>query len=223
MSKTKYTGRKFYNKWLYKVTLSMPGSSIFRKFSALDEVISFCNNLTVENTPYRHQRSAFVNRENIIKLCTFLVENKDIDFSKRIETDMLDVYTNDQNFFNLISKTFEELVIHTFEPIPGQEQAMLNTSGIVTTKLPHNKYYYKVYLLPHKMKGDKESKEKFVTWVSGQSKIRISEAVKKWFIKTDWNWDRRYILIEDEQTLFMLKLRSSDVVGRVYNYQLVDK
>jgi len=51
----------------------------------------------------------------------------------------------------------------------------------------------------------------------------MSKAVKTWFIRTEWNWDRRYILVEDEQTLFMMKLRSAEVVGKTHEYQLVDK
>jgi hypothetical protein len=47
--------------------------------------------------------------------------------------------------------------------------------------------------------------------------------VQKWFLKTDWNWDRRYVLVEDEGTLLMMKLRNSDVVGTVYNYVVTDK
>jgi hypothetical protein len=42
-------------------------------------------------------------------------------------------------------------------------------------------------------------------------------------MKTEWNWDRRYVLVEDEGTLLMLKLRNPEVMGSVYNYVLSDK
>jgi hypothetical protein len=42
-------------------------------------------------------------------------------------------------------------------------------------------------------------------------------------MKTDWNWDRRYVLVEDEGTLLLMKLKNSEVVGTVYNYVIVDK
>jgi hypothetical protein len=74
------------------------------------------------------------------------------------------------------------------------------------------------------MNGDKDEKERFISWVKNQnSKIRLTNSVIKWFINTDWNWDRRYVLVEDEATLLMLKLRNSSVVGRVYNYVISDK
>jgi len=94
----------------------------------------------------------------------------------------------------------------------------------VGKKLPHNKYQFRVYLLPHKLAGDTEEKEKFINWMKTQnSKIRLTDTVIKWFMHTDWNWDRRYILVEDEPTLLMLKLRNSSVVGRIYNYVISDK
>jgi hypothetical protein len=77
--------------------------------------------------------------------------------------------------------------------------------------------------LPHKIKDRKDKKE-YVNWVSGQNnRILISDAVKEWFITTDWNWDRRYVLIEDSQTLLMLKLRNPEALGRIYDYVISDK
>ena len=98
-----------------------------------------------------------------------------------------------------------------------------NPNIIAAKKLPHNRYRYKVYLQPHKSK-DKTNKSRYVSWCASQGdKIRMSEAVKTWFIATDWNWDRRYILVDDESTLLMLKLRNSDFVGKIYEYVVVDK
>jgi hypothetical protein len=61
-------------------------------------------------------------------------------------------------------------------------------------------------------------------WVESQNgKITISPALKDWFISTNWNWDRRYVLVEDEKTLLMLKLKNSDAVGSIYDYVISDK
>jgi len=37
------------------------------------------------------------------------------------------------------------------------------------------------------------------------------------------NWDRRYILVDNEKTLLMIKLHSPDAIGTVYKYEIVDK
>jgi hypothetical protein len=69
-----------------------------------------------------------------------------------------------------------------------------------------------------------EAKQKFLDWLIIQSpKITCTSAVQSWFMKTDWNWDRRYVLVEDEGTLLLMKLKNSEVVGTVYNYVIVDK
>jgi hypothetical protein len=85
-------------------------------------------------------------------------------------------------------------------------------------------YQHKVFLLPHKLAGDDEGKQKYLNWVDTQGdKIKISECTKQWFLATNWNWDRRYVYVDSEQTLLMLKLRNPDVIGRVYDYVVVDK
>jgi hypothetical protein len=136
----------------------------------------------------------------------------------------MDFYTNDRNFYEELSLKFESAMLHRFEPNLETLDLLDTPQTILAAKLPHNRYHYKVYLLPHKMAGDKESKKKYVDWLKSQDpRITCTPAVQKWFIKTDWNWDRRYVLVEDEHTLLMLKLRNSEVVGRVYNYIISDK
>ena len=69
-----------------------------------------------------------------------------------------------------------------------------------------------------------KEKADFIDWLSSQnSKVRISDTVKSWFLVTVWNWDRRYMYVEDEQTLLMLKLRKNEAIGTIYNYVLCDK
>jgi type I restriction-modification system DNA methylase subunit len=73
------------------------------------------------------------------------------------------------------------------------------------------------------MKYDKEGKAEYLSWLDKQKNVLISEAVKNWFMSTDWNWDRRYILVEDNKTLLFLHMRNADVLGKVYEYVLSDK
>lgn len=223
MYKIKYSNRKFYNKWLFKVTLNLKGGTIFRDRSA-DDVIFFCIEPVGDRVMWGRLKDASNNKENILKVGLFLSNNNNSVYTKRIEGSTFDLYTNDKEFYNKICAELTNLVTCTYEPLAGQEDLIRDSSSIVTTKLPHNKYRYKVYLLPHKLKGDKDRKTSFLSWIDSQNpRIRISEAVKAWFFKTEWNWDRRYILVEDEQTLFMLQLRNAEVIGRIYNYHLVDK
>lgn len=221
---TKLTNRKFYNKWLYKITLKVPGCGIFRTRS-LEEVKDFCLNGSANDWKYSLESKAWKERNTILHLACFLENFQSSAYHKRIEQDNIDLYTNDEKFYDDSSSTFVDHLIHRYEPDASTRDVLeKNDSFVSVKKLPHNKYRYRVYLLPHKLKNDKESKKKYVDWLKTQSpRIRCSTAVENWFIKTDWNWDRRYVLVEDEKTLLMMKLRNSEVVGRIYNFIVSDK
>ena len=222
--KTKLTNRKFYGKWLYKVSLHLNGSTIFRQ-KTLDYIKSFCLSAYTEERPYTVLAKAYKEKENILALANFLERYDSKLWTKRIESSRIDFYTNDVEFYNKLSSNFKDILVHRFEPDPASiDQLNVSPSTVVVKKLPHNKYQYRAYLLPHKMAGDKEGKKKYIAWLKTQEdRVTCTPAVEKWFMTTDWNWDRRYILVEDESTLLMLKLRNSEVVGRIYNYVVSDK
>lgn len=223
MNKTKQTNKKFYNKWLYKITLNLQGASLFRSMT-LDEIIEFCNKGdATEYRPYSYHYKAFFNKEIIKDVVEFLKSIDKSIYTNRIENNRIDFYTNDEQFYSAFSTTFDQLVEHRFEP-DLENINKLSSEVILSKKYPHDRYRYRVYLLPHKLKGDKEAKTRYINWIKLQGeKITFSTAVEKWFLTTDWNWDRRYVLVEDEHTLLMLKLRESTVMGKVYNYVLSDK
>lgn len=225
MLKKKTTNRKFYGKWLYKVTLDVPGIAILRQIKTVEEVIHFIDHkIPVGDHPkYSVYYKVKSNADSIKSFCLFL---KDIDptiWSKRIERNSIDIYTNDVGMYTNLCENFNSLVLTHHEPI----DASLENSDqytIVAKKLPHNLYRYKVFLKPHVLANDKDAKNQLANWMDEQGeKVLISPTVKEWFIKTDWNWDRRYVLVDNEQTLLMLKLRGAGAVGKVYEYKLVDK
>ena len=222
--KTKLTNRKFYNKWLYKVSLHIGGAAIFR-YKGLEAVQDLCVNLDPNERPYSISAKAYANKDVIYKQAELLRTFDQDLWSKRIENSRVDIYTNSLEIYNSVSDIFEDLVLQKFEPDLDKIDLLNDSQSVILAKkLPHGIYNYKAYLLPHKMAGDKEGKMQYVNWLKKQyPKVTCTEAVEKWFVTTDWNWDRRYILVEDESMLLMLKLRNPDVVGRIYNYQLCDK
>lgn len=223
-SKTKTTKRKFYNKWLYKVSLDVKGVGIFR-VKSLAEVKDFCLKADINN--YRSYTLLFktlANKTQICNLADFLMPYDSSSWTKRIESNIIDFYTNDADFYEALSLAHSSSVIHRFAPDINSLDLLASNENILVSKLPHNKYNYKVFLQPHKMAKDIDNKIKFIDWVERQTpRITCSSAIKTWFIETNWNWDRRYVLVEDEQTLLMMKLRGPEVVGRIYNYVVCDK
>jgi hypothetical protein len=222
--KLKKTNKKFYNKWLYKITLRLDGAGIFRLYD-LATIEDLCNDVNIDKwSPTWVTDCIEKNRKVIFGIITELKKyDKDI-WAKRIEIHNLDLYTNDRIFFNNVSTNLSTIVTQAFEPDEANIDLLENAGAIVGKKLPHNRYRYRVYLQPHKLANDNASKKKFIDWLKGQQpRVTCTTSVENWFMKTNWNWDRRYVLVEDEQTLLMLKLRNSDVVGKIYNYQIADK
>jgi hypothetical protein len=225
MLKTKITNRRFYNKWLYKVTLNVPGIAIIRS-RTLENTIEFLEDNTVvsSNNLYSVRRRAKDNAISIIKICVFLKNLSEDSWGKRIEQNDIDLYTNDVKIYNDLCNIFQNILKHNFEPKEGMIDKLDDQYAILVNNYPHKLYRYKVYLKPHRLKNDKVAKIQLVDWMSVQNnKILISDSVKSWFIDTEWNWDRRYVLVTDSNTLLMLKLRSCDVIGKVYEYKIIDK
>lgn len=215
--KTKKTKRKFYNKWCYKVSLLMYGSVVFR-MTTLDNIEDW-----LEKEPrYRYLQEAAKNKDNILGLTETLSAYDKSLWQIRVERDQLDFYTNDVSIYDEISNRFLHIIKQRFKP--SDDLPLLDNNKIIANILPHGRYKYKVYLLPHKFNKDRESKFSFLQWLDTQTpRVSISKSVKAWFMNTDWNWDRRYMWVEDEPTLLLLKLRNSEVCGKVYEYQLCDK
>lgn len=223
LQKTKTTNRKFYNKWLYKVSLKIQGAGMFR-IRSLEDVREFCLSEREEHNKHSFAYRSWDHKDELLDLANFLLTQKDKEWSKRIETKIIDFYTNDREFYESLSKEFYDYLIHRFEPSQESKDLLDSASSIIVKKLPHDRYRYRVYLLPHKLKGDKEAKNKYISWIKAQEdRITCTPAIESWFIRTDWNWDRRYVLVEDEKTLLMLKLRNAEVVGRIYNFVIPDK
>lgn len=215
--KTKKTKKKFYDRWTRKISLLMLGAGVLRS-KPLDELEDLLSKKAIYQTLKRAQQ----NKNNILLLRDLLILVNKTLWQLRVERDQVDVYTNDVDLYDEICRHLFHLVRLRFEP--DLTQPMSEGNKIPSKTLPHGRFRYKVYLQPHKLSKDLEAKNQYLKWIATQSpRIAISESVKTWFIYTDWNWDRRYIWVEDEQTLLMLKLRNADVCGKVYEYELCDK
>lgn len=222
MLKQKLTNHKFYNKWLYKVSLSVPGVSIFRMktYDELPQMLAGSPgyNRFVSDTVHK----AYANKDNVLKLSNYL--NKLVgEYAKRIERDTIDLYTNDKEIYDSIIENFQNLVRSCYKPRDHLLNELDSNKYIICKKLPHNLYKFKVFLLPHKLKSNKEEKAKYLDWLGNQPAVYISYSTKKWFMNTDWYWDRRYLYVQDEHSLLLLQMRNPNVLGRVYEYLVSDK
>lgn len=209
---------------MYRVGLKVPGIAILRNYDvdAAIAALLIKNDDTKMKMPFILPKSR-ANSEDVIKVCQFLSGLDPKKWAKRIETNHLDVYTNDQEIYDQCKQALEFAVVSASAPESDFIDVLELKNHVAVKKYPHDRYRFKVYLQPHKLKGDTEAKIKFLDWLDTQERILISSAVKTWFKNTDWNWDRRYVLVEDSDTLLMLKMRGSEVCGMIHEYVLVDK
>ena len=224
---TKTTTKKFYNKWLYKVTLDIPGISATRIYSN-KEVLEFLHGPFPKQATggwlfSRSKNHLWANRQDVLDLYDELADyTAKKDYGTRVENCWIDIYTNDENLYHNLSHKFSAILVHRYEPKPETIE-LLDQKVCVVDKLPKGRYQYRVYLTPHKIK-DQDSKESFISWMQEQRpRVTFTGAVESWFRYTVVNWDRRYVLVEDEGTLLMMKLKNANAVGKVNKYVVADK
>jgi len=216
----KKTKKKFYNKYIYKITLNLKGSVSLR-YNSLDEVLNKCVQQDFSaGTKWRDRvfKELRDNSHHWIKLIGILNQYDNKTWSKRLEGDYIDFYTNDKSMYETIGSEFEQFCVLRSQPEKGKEQQLLESNKeIFCKKLPHDKYQFKVYLKPHRVRRDE--KAALANWLDNQRpNITFTSSIKKWLLSTESNWDRRYIYVDNESTLLMIKLRSSEVLGRVHKY-----
>ena len=222
LPKPKKTKRKFYNKWIYKVSCYLEGAYALRIWS-LSDIVNVASGCSPTKNNYWSENNfeKFMNDSaNWLKLGLVLGPNED-KLQTRIEGNSVDVYTNDKALYDTICDTFKDdnVLWRRFEPTKGTEKQLLDSEYSVFVKhLPHHRYLYKVYLLPHKL-GNVNDRTRLCDWLETQKpKITFTDSIRKWVINTTENWDRRYIYVEDEPTLMMMKLREHQLIGKVYKH-----
>jgi hypothetical protein len=219
----KKTKKKFYNKYIYKISLAIPGSAALRWYD-FDRLLTLCmtNLFPDRDTAWREEQLNQVaqHKETWINLVTLINTFEKNTFSKRLEGNTIDFYTNDFNFYNKIGESFTQYIRMRYQPKIGTEKQLLDSDKeIFVEELPYSKYQYRAYLKPHRL--DATSRHSVAEWLDKQQpQITFSSSIKTWIKNTNENWGRRYIDIVDEKTLLMLRLRSPQLLGKVFKYTL---
>lgn len=218
MISAKPVKRKFYNKWCFKLSLRCSGVGLFR-YNNFDEIKEFLSNPFDKKSGFSTHAKAHDNNRDMYTLTDFLSKWPKETYATRIERDTIDIYTNDRVFFEAASKECALFTWRRFAPSPATEHLLTNEKRVLCKHLPHKKYRFKVFLTPHKLAIDDTRRAEFVDFVNANAgSMLISSTVSDWFMTTRWNWDRRYLFVDNEKTLLMLKLKNSDAVGAIYEY-----
>jgi hypothetical protein len=215
----KTTKKKFYNKYIYKITLNLPGASALRWYN-FSQLLDMCHNGFNDKETWREHavEGVLQNSEYWVRLCIMLSAFDSKSFAKRLEGSNIDFYTNDVNLYTNLGKEFTEHVKYRSQPKKGTENTLLTSDKkIYVNHLPYNKYEYRVYLHPHKL--DVSARKSVADWLTKQvPKVTFTESLYRWLVATNDNYDRRYIQVQDNNTLLMLQLRAPNIIGKVFKY-----
>lgn len=219
----KKTKKKFYNKYIYKISLNIPGTSALRWYDfqqLMDLCIAEPSSKREHNWREKVISDVIDYKEMWIDLAMMMSSVDCKSFSKRIEGDSVDFYTNDFQLYEKLGNKFSKYVRSRFQPKEGTENALLNSEKeIFVNELPYGKYQYRAYLKPHRL--DANTRKTVANWMEKQvPNITFTDSIKQWLIHTNENWDRRYIHILDEKTMLMIQLRAPQLLGKIFKYKL---
>lgn len=194
------TKKKFYNKWLFRCSYFFKVKDLRQKLLG------------------KSTKNQSIN--DIVNFLSTLDKNQ---YFIRVEKYTLDLYFNEQEIFDRLKDISPDNLFRSSIPNEESTELLEKNKVILCKHLPYHKYRFKMYLQPHKNQ-DRDLKKKYIEWLeTQQQRIYISERTKHWFIITSYNYDRRYMYVEDEQTLLLLKMKNPDILGMVYQYQVHDK
>jgi len=193
------------------------------RYTSLDKLckVDTYKDLDDEKVPKGWRWSRPVHKEKLIALAKLLSATS-YEWGKRIEWPYIDIYSNSRSLYEELSELFADNIVHKFEPVPGTENQFTSPRTIVVKHLPHNKYSHKVFLSPHK--GSVHERDTMLKFFKTHNdKIKCTPAVNRWIKMATTNYDRRYVLVQDEPTLLMLKLSCGKLVGSTYTFKIIDK
>lgn len=199
------TRRKFYNKWLYKITLESVNLYVFRVYS-------------FKRLCYHIKYKTVTIHPEIANLVNLLSAVPNTSWAKRLENlSTIHIYTNSKDLVMQIQSQLPNRVVKMYEPDPRYLSNLNTNNTILVKKLPHRRYKHKVFI--RLLDDSLETKTSIMNWIfSKNPHIKCTKNTKRWFLTANWDFGARSILVEDEQHIMLLKLYHPDLVCKIYNF-----
>jgi|TARA_B100001094_G_scaffold84117_1_gene80420 hypothetical protein len=225
----KQTKKKFYNKYIYKVSLRLEGAYALRTLGH-QEILDFATGLrpppqsddamfTTQSWRTKNAHSILKHGKTWISFLGIINTVPKNEATIRIETNILDVYTNNKTLYKTLCYEFSDITRNRHEPAPGMKDTLLDSNQEIFVKeLPHSMYNYQVDLkTPTSLKYNELVS--LAEWCkSRKPAIAFTDATYNWLLKRDVYNTRRWIYVDTESTLLMLRLRCNDLLGTVRKY-----
>lgn len=197
------TNRLFYGKYPYKVVLTGKGFNFFSLYGAIR---------LVKMVEKGHFPSNYnTDKVSLKKVAEFIIAG-DKQIRVRAEGNRASLFLSNKELFEDCIEKFKILTSEIHEPEDEETLKFLleNNKKIITNKLPHDKYRYKVHL---RMMSSDEG-ENLIKWANNNKRVRLNQN-PLYSLKYGYN---AYLLVEDQPTITMLTLLASNKIIRIEEY-----
>lgn len=213
------TNRLFFKKWLYKVETHISGASYLKRWG-IEETLGFCDN-TGKAGFYLKASSA--DKVELKKYITAVRPFLDKQVQLRTESNTLSFFLSDKTLYIDLIKAAYPWVHSVTEPISDEEAKILlegKTSQVLCDQLPHNKFYYKVFL---RYQMPPHLRLAFLEWIKNYNDtVRPSKNTIKWLFGNSPYMQDPFIHISDKNQLLLTKLYLGQYVRNTQEFVLRD-
>lgn len=202
------TNHLFYGKWPYKITCRIHRIWLIRNF---------------KNSNYDNFNTSLLMSENFdLKNFLTLAECyiRDETIKKRIERNNIDFYILDLTTFENVQKDLNKYITATSSPNNLEDlQIMLeNCTSTLCTRLPHEKYRYKVVFkdMPAKTRNN------LLQWAEkyNNDDIYITKSTKSHFRLSNHHYGTHYFYVKDKKMIILINLAASGYIRRTEEFIL---
>jgi hypothetical protein len=201
----KETLKLFLDKYNYKISFICPAAAMFRSKN-YEYALTKLNE--VEPAHFSDPWSKIKSAPDLKYCYAVLDALKSFDdslYEIRIESPIVNVYTNDTKYIETLAKIADKDV--KFVSMPNGNVQTISKGKVIVKKLDFD---FKVFLGTIK----KRDYSNFVSWAQNSKKIRLTKKVVKDLSK-DYSWGGGYFYVKDEQTLTMVKMFLTTDISRI--------
>jgi hypothetical protein len=194
----------FLTKYKYKIVIVSPLASLFRK-KDLESVATTLNFSTIKDFNKSFLRiKSDDDIKYAAKICNIL--RKSEDFSCRVESPFLNVYTNDSSLIEELSNVDSTKI--KFIHLPNKNNPELFQGSIIVKKID---FGYKV-----SMGTCRKNYSNFIAWSQQSNKIKLTQRCIRDLSK-DRSWGGSYFYVKDDKTLTMVKVFLGSDISKIDN------
>jgi hypothetical protein len=196
----KTTTKLFHGKYQYKVVLVCPGAQVFRSGDS-KTILEALEKISVGSGGRRGRVTSQEELDYAFKLQHALTKLQ--DFSLRVESPWISIYTNTKKDLDFLCNLNTESVKYVCKP-----SSILEKDTVIMPKMA---YDYKITL----GKTTQENST-FISWAEANPKIKIPKATKRELLKSR-TYGGKHFYLSGDKNLMLARMHLGDSVARIEN------